>query len=104
MMAEIRLTQATLRVLRYLLQDRVQRGHAGAEISAATRVNSGTLYPMLLRLEAAGWLASEWEQIDPRQAGRPRRRFYRLTGVGQTNASAALTELQLGTGEFAWNS
>jgi hypothetical protein len=31
----------------------------------ATKVGSGTLYPMLARLEAAGWLTSEWEVVDP---------------------------------------
>jgi DNA-binding PadR family transcriptional regulator len=54
---------------------------------------------MLARLEAAGWLSSEWEAIDPREAGRPRRRFYRLTASGQHNVHAALADLQMAAGE-----
>lgn len=44
----------------------------------------GTLYKALDRLEQRGYLASRWE--DPNRAaedGRPRRRFYRLTIVGE---------------------
>lgn len=44
----------------------------------------GTLYKALERLEQRGYLASRWE--DPNRAaedGRPRRRFYRLTIVGE---------------------
>ena len=100
-MTEVRLTQPALKVLRYLLQN-LQQERSGADISEATKVGSGTLYPLLARLEASGWLNSEWEQVDPHEAGRPRRRFYRLTGVGQTRAMRALTELQLGSGELAW--
>jgi DNA-binding PadR family transcriptional regulator len=100
---DIRLTQPTLKVLRYLLET-PREGRSGAEMSKVTRVGSGTLYPMLARLEAAGWLTSEWEAIDPREAGRPRRRFYKLTAVGQNNGRAALAELQVSAGELAWRS
>lgn len=43
----------------------------------------GTLYRALSRMEVAGLLASEWEdaQIAAEQQ-RPRRRLYRVTGVG----------------------
>ena len=42
------------------------------------RVNQGSLYPALHRLEAAGWIASEWGASENnRQA-----RFYRLTRAG----------------------
>jgi DNA-binding PadR family transcriptional regulator len=59
---------------------------------------------MLARLEAAGWLTSEWEQIDPSEAARPRQRFYRLTGKGANNASTALNRLSYPVGELAWSS
>jgi len=91
---DLRLTQPTLKVLRFLLE-KPREGRSGAEMSKATKVGSGTLYPMLARLEKAGWLSSEWEVIDPREVGRPRRRFYRLTGSGQNRARATLEELQL---------
>ena len=98
---DVRLTQPTLKVLRFLLET-PREGRSGAEMSKATKVGSGTLYPMLARLETAGWLTSEWETIDPREAGRPRRRFYKFTAVGQNNARAALAELQVAAGALAW--
>ena len=100
---DVRLTQPTLKVLRFLLE-KPREGRSGAEMSKATGVGSGTLYPMLARLELAGWLSSEWEAIDPKAAGRPRRRFYKLTAVGQNKACAALAELQVAGGELAWTS
>lgn len=77
--------------------------HSGAEISRELKIGSGTLYPLLARLEAAGWLKSEWEQIEPSQEARPRRRFYNLTGLGQTSAHRALADLQMSPGVLAWN-
>ena len=98
---DFRLTQPTLKVLRFLLE-KPREGRSGADMSKATKVGSGTLYPMLARLESAGWLNSEWEVIDPSEAGRPRRRFYKLTALGQNNARAALADLQMAAGELAW--
>lgn len=98
---DIRLSQPTLKVLRFLLEN-PREGRSGAEMSKATKVGSGTLYPMLARLEAAGWLSSEWEVIDPKEAGRPRRRFYKLKALGQNKAHAALAGLQMPTGALAW--
>jgi PadR family transcriptional regulator PadR len=99
--AEFRLTQPALKVLHFLL-DKPRQPRSGAEIAKATRTSSGTLYPMLIRMETAGWLSSEWEEIDPREAGRPRRRFYRLTAVGQNHANRELAELQINVGAPAW--
>lgn len=62
----------------------------GLELGATTGLGSGTIHPVLARLEGAGWVESEWEEIDPSSAGRPRRRFYRLTAAGVEQASAAL--------------
>lgn len=98
---ELRLTQPTLKVLRFLLE-KPRAGLSGAQISKVTKVGSGTLYPILARLEKAGWVAGEWESIDPRQAGRPRRRFYRLTAIGQNQARVALSDLQFPKGEPVW--
>ena len=33
----------------------------GADITRATKVAAGTLYPLLGRLEAAGWIVGRWE-------------------------------------------
>jgi PadR family transcriptional regulator PadR len=57
---------------------------------------------MLLRMQKAGWLSSVWEEIDPHEAGRPRRRFYKLTAIGQNNANRELAELQINVGAPSW--
>lgn len=44
------------------------------------RVEEGSLYPALYRMEARGWLQSEWGVND---TGR-RARFYKLTRLGKT--------------------
>jgi PadR family transcriptional regulator len=98
---DFRLTQPALKVLRFLL-DNPRQCRSGAEIAKATGVFSGTLYPLLIRLENAGWLSSEWEQVQPSEVGRPRRRFYTLTPNGQNWASSALRELQFNVGAPSW--
>jgi PadR family transcriptional regulator, regulatory protein PadR len=98
---EIRLSSPTLKVLKLLIE-KPRQGRSGAEISKALNIASGTLYPLLARLETAGWLDSEWETIEPSEAGRPRRRYYKLTGHGQTRANQALAELQVAPGALSW--
>ena len=99
--SEPRITGPTLKVLGALLLS----GHvelSGAEISRATKLASGTLYPILFRLERAGWLESRWEGGDPKTLGRPRRRFYRVTPLGERNARAAVKDLAPAFGRVAW--
>jgi PadR family transcriptional regulator PadR len=58
------------------------------------RVNQGSLYPALHRLEAAGWVAAEWGASENnRQA-----KFYRLTktGLRQLREETAQWELMAG--------
>lgn len=62
----------------------------GVEIATAAGLPSGTIHPILARLEGIGWVRSRWEDIDPSAAGRPARRYYRLTGDGLVNARSAL--------------
>ena len=62
----------------------------GLEIGDAAGLASGTVHPILARLEAAGWLTSQWEDVDPSEAGRPARRYYKLTGGGAEQAREAL--------------
>lgn len=56
---------------------------SGADIAERTRILSGTLYPILLRFKSAGWLRDRWEDDDPIELGRPKRRYYKLTAEGQ---------------------
>ena len=42
---------------------------SGAEVHQQSGIASGTLYPILLRLESAGWFVSRWESVDPSSRG-----------------------------------
>jgi PadR family transcriptional regulator, regulatory protein PadR len=53
----------------------------GYDLMAQAGVKSGTLYPLLMRLEAQGLLEARW--VESPQAGRPPRHVYRLTGAGR---------------------
>lgn len=67
----------------------------GYDITAQSGLKSGTLYPLLMRLEAAGQLEARWEESPI--AGRPPRHVYRLTdaGVALVNSMAdALAEVR----------
>jgi DNA-binding PadR family transcriptional regulator len=86
--------------LKYLMTS-PQAERSGADMSKATGVGSGTLYPLLARLENANWLISRWEEIDPKDASRPRRRYYKLTANGQNAAAKALSTLQM-EGQLSW--
>jgi DNA-binding PadR family transcriptional regulator len=87
-----------------LFIDEPRKERSGAEIIRETRVFSGTLYPMLRRLERAGWLTSSWETIDPKEAGRPRQRFYRISALGQRQTLKAFSQIGFPQveGGFAW--
>src|SRR5664279_2672302 len=52
----------------------------GYELSKLTGLTSGTLYPLLMRLDDQGLLESCWQE--PERAGRPPRHAYRLTSTG----------------------
>ena len=99
--SEPRITGPTLKVLGALLSSG-QVELSGAEISRATKLASGTLYPILFRLERAGWLESRWEEDDPKALGRPRRRLYHVTALGAQNARAAVKDLGPAFGRLAW--
>lgn len=89
-MLVLRMTLQTQLVLRALLDEPAQQRY-GLELCDLVGLPSGTIYPILARLERVGWVDSVWE--DPaahEQAGRPRRRFYRLTPDGADQARAAL--------------
>ena len=88
-MGELRMTIPTQRVLESLLDDPTLELY-GLEIGEAAGLRSGTVHPILARLEAYGWLTSRWEDIDASAEGRPPRRYYKLTADGVQAASAAL--------------
>jgi len=79
------LSKHALALLAALLEAR-QRWSHGYELASLTTIQSGTLYPLLIRLEAQGYLEAEWQQ--PVAGGRPPRHAYRLTAAGQRLAQA----------------
>ncbi len=83
------MTIPTQRVLEALLDD-PQRERYGLDIGEAAGLRSGTVHPILARLEGYGWLVSRWEDIDASAEGRPARRYYTLTADGVQAARAAL--------------
>ena len=83
----LRLSRPTLAILDALLAGPGQ-WHHGYAISKQTDIASGTLYPILMRLEKLGWLETRWEEA--RVAGRPPRHQYRLTPNGRAWAAEEL--------------
>ncbi|GAA4204652.1 MULTISPECIES: PadR family transcriptional regulator [Microbispora] len=84
-----RITMTVARVLRAFLDDPAESRY-GFELMQLTGLQSGTLYPILARLEEAEWLESQREDIDPHVLGRPARKLYRITRTGATLARQEL--------------
>lgn len=84
-----RRTHSLIAVLKKLLEC-PDGDHYGLELAARARINPGSVYPILIRLESEGWVTSHWEDIDESAEHRRRRKYYRLTGLG---CSAAEREL-----------
>jgi DNA-binding PadR family transcriptional regulator len=73
----------TLNLLRSLM-DEPRKWHHGYELSKATELLSGTLYPILMRLSDRGFLEHKW--VETEAPGRPPRHVYRLTAAGVAHA------------------
>ena len=58
--------------------------------NAALHLQEGTIYPALYRMEAKGWVASEWAVSDNNR----RAKYYRLTRTGRK---------QLATQQETWD-
>ncbi len=82
----MRLTYPTTLVLQALLHGH----HHGFDIMDATGLPSGTVYPILRRLDAEGCVRSRWEKDgEARKEQRPPRRYYELTSHGRAVAGEA---------------
>ncbi len=93
----MKLTAPLERVLKVFLAELSAR-HYGYDLMKAARLPSGTLYPMLARLQDEGLLTSEWERPAGDGSGRPPRKYYQLTGEG---ARVARLELAARAAETA---
>lgn len=82
----MRRTRALNEVAVALLENPRDR-HWGYELSRASGVRSGVIYPLLRRLLEQGLLIDGWE--DPAKiSGRPPRRYYQLTDAGRAELAA----------------
>lgn len=89
-MSPIRITHATALILQALASGR----RHGFQIMHVTGLPSGTVYPVLRRLERELAVESEWEDEGAAsEAGRRQRRVYRLTESGQRVAELARRRL-----------
>lgn len=88
-MTGLRMTTPRLMVLRALLLDPGSERY-GLDLAAEAGLEPGTIYPILVAFEGAGWLSSREEDVDAHVVGRPRRRYYRLTAAGVTGARDAV--------------
>ena len=73
------LSPAARRVLAALVRAGASGRH-GYDLCREAGIKSGTLYPLLIRLEAQGYLAADWQV--PEAPGRPPRHVYKLTAAG----------------------
>jgi PadR family transcriptional regulator PadR len=86
-----RLGYATLHVLQAVASGYVY----GFDIMDATGLPSGTVYPILNKLEDSGFLKSRWEDARlARREKRPPRRSYEITGDGREALKSTLENYQ----------
>lgn len=75
----VRMSQQTVALFNALLT-KPRDWRYGYDLSRETSLKSGTLYPILMRLNKRGWLETRW--TEPETPGRPPRHMYRLTVGG----------------------
>jgi PadR family transcriptional regulator len=97
------MTVPRLLMLRALL-DEPERERYGLDLALQAGLEPGSVYPILVAFENAGWLESRLEDVDASVAGRPRRRYYRLTADGVQAGRAAVEKRRprAAGGELAW--
>ena len=77
-----------------VLQALAQGFGFGFDVMRVTQLPSGTVYPLLRRLEDGGLVSSRWEdEARAHDQGRPARRYYELTADGSTALASAKERL-----------
>ena len=89
----VTVTPAVAKVLHAFLDDPTAHRY-GFELMQMTGLASGSLYPVLARMENAKWIIGEKETVDPAAAGRPARRYYVITAVGVRDGANALAAMR----------
>ncbi len=95
-----RISPETLRVLEIFFESPAEWRY-GYDLSRETGLKSGTLYPILMRLEKHKLLVARWVTTEP---GVPPRHTYKLTPDGLELARVKLAEARpaLATRRPAW--
>jgi PadR family transcriptional regulator, regulatory protein PadR len=71
----------------------------GFDVIDATGLASGTVYPILRRLEEERLVSARWESVSiAREEQRPPRRYYELTAAGHETLEKALERYRLTQG------
>lgn len=96
-----KLSLQALRVLNLLTQN-PGATLCGANLIKELKISSGSIYPILLRLEKNGLVRSSWETESASSLGRPRRRLYEVTGKGVKAAEKALAEFEKPSFKPSW--
>jgi DNA-binding PadR family transcriptional regulator len=86
----MKMTAPLERVLRAFLADPADPRY-GYDLMKAAGLKSGTLYPLLGRLEGEKLVTSAWET--PQQDGQRPRKYYRLTAEGAEAARLELAQI-----------
>jgi DNA-binding PadR family transcriptional regulator len=87
-----------------LVLSALQQGSGyGLDVIERTDLSSGTVYPALRRLEAAGLVEGDWEEeARAHESGRPARRYYRITPEGREALTGALERLRARQRALGW--
>ena len=91
MVESVRLSAQTMLLLSVLLEGHGEWSY-GYDLSQRTKLKSGTLYPILIRLTERGWLETRWELGGDQ--GKPRH-MYRLTAGGRRRALASVLDAEV---------
>jgi DNA-binding PadR family transcriptional regulator len=84
------MTVQTQAVLAALLEADAEQ--YGLQVIRSSGLGAGTVYPILQRLRAAGWVSARWEPEHRAQdEGRPARRYYELSAQGRARAAHVLS-------------
>jgi PadR family transcriptional regulator, regulatory protein PadR len=86
-----RLSERAATILRVFLAE-PDTQFTGLDLAEQTGLLPGTSYPILLRLQQAGWITAHW-QTDPDDAS-ARRRYYRSVSANFVEASRALARYE----------
>ncbi len=78
-----------MRLLLEALLARSQEWRHGYDLMKETGLQSGTLYPLLMRMTEQALVEAQW--CEPTRPGRPARHAYRLTAAGVALANDATT-------------